>query len=64
MTNLKLNQLYDLLSELKDQRLKELDEEYPKENVYDMSEEDLYYLDHVDCLLEHIDAIKSVLEQM
>ena len=64
MTYEKLNQLYNLLSELKDQRLKELNEEYPEENVYDMSDEDLYDLDDGDCLVEHIDAIKSLLEQM
>ena len=64
MTDEKLNQLYDLLSELKDQRLKELDEEHPEENVYSMSEEELYDLDDYDCLIEHIDAIKSILEQM
>lgn len=64
MTDEKLNQLYDLLSELKDQRLKELDEEHPEENVYSMSDEELYDLDDYDCLIEHIDAIKSVLEQM
>ena len=64
MTDEKLNQLYDLLSELKDQRLKELDEEHPEENVYSMSEEELYALDDYDCLIEHIDAIKSILEQM
>ena len=64
MTDEKLNQLYDLLGELKDQRLKELDEEHPEENVYDMSEEELYDLDDYDCLIEHIDAIKSILEQM
>lgn len=64
MTNEKLNQLYNLLSELKDQRLKELDEEHPEDNVYSMSEEELYDLDDYDCLIEHIDAIKSILEQM
>ena len=64
MTDEKLSQLYDLLGELKDQRLKELDEEHPEENVYDMSEEELYDLDDYDCLIEHIDAIKSILEQM
>lgn len=64
MTDEKLNQLYDLLSELKDQRLKELDEEHPEENVYSMSDEELYDLDDYDCLIEHIDAIKSILEQM
>ena len=64
MTTEKLNQLYDLLSELKDQRLKELDEEHPEENVYSMSDEELYDLDDYDCLIEHIDAIKSILEQM
>ena len=64
MTDEKLNQLYNLLSELKDQRLKELDEEHPEENVYSMSEEELYDLDDYDCLIEHIDAIKSILEQM
>ena len=64
MTDEKLNKLYDLLSELKDQRLKELDEEHPEENVYSMSEEELYDLDDYDCLIEHIDAIKSILEQM
>lgn len=64
MTNLKLNHLYYLLNELKDQRLKELDEEHPEENVYDMSEEELYDLDDGDSLIEHIDAIQSILEQM
>lgn len=64
MTDEKLNQLYNLLNELKDQRLKELDEEHPEENVYDMSDEELYDLDDYDCLIEHIDAIKSILEQM
>lgn len=64
MTNEKLNQLYNLLSELKDQRLKELDEEHPEDNVYSMSDEELYDLDDYDCLIEHIDAIKSILEQM
>lgn len=64
MTDEKLQQLYDLLSELKEQRLKELDEEHPEENVYSMSEEELYDLDDYDCLIEHIDAIKSILEQM
>lgn len=64
MTDVKLNQLYNLLSELKDQRLKELDEEHPEENVYSMSEEELYDLDDYDCLIQHIDAIKSILEQM
>lgn len=64
MTDEKLNQLYNLLSELKDQRLKELDAEHPEENVYSMSEEELYDLDDYDCLIEHIDAIKTILEQM
>ena len=64
MTNEKLNQLYNLLGELKDQRLKELDEEHPEDNVYSMSDEELYDLDDYDCLIEHIDAIKSILEQM
>lgn len=64
MTTEKLNQLYNLLGELKDQRLKELDEEHPEDNVYSMSEEELYDLDDYDCLIEHIDAIKSILEQM
>ena len=64
MTAKKLNQLYDLLSELKDQRLKELDAEHPEENVYGMSEEELYDLDDYDCLIQHIDAIKSILEQI
>lgn len=64
MTDVELNQLYNLLSELKDQRLKELDEEHPEENVYSMSEEELYDLDDYDCLIQHIDAIKSILEQM
>ena len=64
MTDEKLNQLYNLLNELKDQRLKELDEEHPEENVYSMSEEELYELDDYDCLVEHIDAIMSILEQM
>lgn len=64
MTMEKLQQLYDLLSELKDQRLKELDKEHPEENVYDMSDEELYDLDDYDCLIEHIDAVKSILEQM
>lgn len=64
MTNLKLNHLYYLLNELKEQRLKELDEEHPEENVYDMSEEELYELDDGDSLVEHIDAIQSILEQM
>lgn len=64
MTDEKLNQLYDLLSELKDQRLKELDEEHPEENVYSMSDEELYDLDDCDCLIEHIEAIKTILEQM
>lgn len=64
MTAEKLNQLYDLLSELKDQRLKELNAEHPEENVYSMSEEDLYDLDDYDCLIQHIDAIKSILEQI
>lgn len=64
MTDEKLNQLYDLLSELKDQRLKELDAEHPEENVYNMSDEELYDLDDYDCLIEHIDAIKSILEQI
>ena len=64
MTNEKLNQLYNLLSELKDQRLKELDEEHPEDNVYSMSDEELYDLDDYDCLIEHIDAIKSILEQI
>lgn len=54
MTDEKLNQLYDLLSELKDQRLKELDEEHPEENVYSMSEEELYDLDDYDCLIEQM----------
>ena len=64
MTDEKLNQLYNLLSELKDQRLKELNEEHPEENVYNMSDEELYDLDDYDCLIEHIDAIKSILEQI
>ena len=64
MTNEKLNQLYNLLGELRDQRLKELAVEHPEENVYSMSDEELYDLDDYDCLLEHIDAIKSILEQM
>lgn len=64
MTNEKLDQLYNLLSELKNQRLKELDEEYPEDNVYTMSDEELYDLDDGDCLVEHIDAIMSILEQM
>ena len=64
MTDEKLNQLYNLLSELKDQRLKELDEEHPEDNVYSMSDEELYDLDDYDCLIEHIDAIKTILEQM
>lgn len=64
MTMEKLQQLYDLLSELKDQRLKELDEEHPEENVYSMSDEELYDLDDCDCLIEHIEAIKTILEQM
>ena len=64
MTDEKLNQLYDLLSELKDQRLKELGEEHPEKNVYSMSDEELYDLDDYDCLIEHIDAIKSILEQI
>lgn len=64
MTNEKLNQLYNLLSELKDQRLKELDMEYPEDSVYTMSDEELYNLDDGDCLVEHIDAIMSILEQM
>lgn len=64
ITDEKLNQLYDLLSELKDQRLKELDAEHPEENVYNMSDEELYDLDDYDCLIEHIDAIKSILEQI
>ena len=64
MTDEKLNQLYNLLGELKDQRLKELDEEHPEDNVYSMSEEELYDLDDYDCLIEHIDTIKSILEQM
>lgn len=64
MTNEKLDQLYNLLSELKDQRLKELNTEYPEENVYTMSDEELYNLDDGDCLVEHIDAIMSILEQM
>lgn len=64
MTDEKLNQLYDLLSELKDQRLKELDAEHPEENVYSMNEEELYDLDDYDCLIQYIDAIKSILEQM
>lgn len=64
MTNEKLNQLYNLLDELKDQRIKELDEEHPEENVYSMSEEELYDLDDYDCLIQHIDAIKSILEQI
>lgn len=64
MTDEKLNQLYNLLNELKDQRLKELDEEHPEENVYSMSNEELYDLDDYDCLIEHIDAIKSILEQI
>ena len=51
MTREKLNQLYDLLSELKEQRLKELDAE-------------LCDLDDYDCLIEHIDAITTVLEYM
>ena len=63
MTMEKLQQLYDLLSELKDQRLKELDEEHPEENVYSMSDEELYDLDDYDCLIEHIEAIKTILEQ-
>lgn len=64
MTMEKLQQLYDLLSELKDQRLKELDEEHPEENVYSMSDEELYDLDDCDCLIEHIEAIKTILEYM
>lgn len=64
MTMEKLQQLYDLLSELKDQRLKELDEEHPEDNVYSMSDEELYDLDDYDCLIEHIEAIKTILEQM
>lgn len=64
MTDEKLNQLYNLLGELKDQRLKELDEEHPEDNVYSMSDEELYDLDDYDCLIEHIDAIKSILEQI
>lgn len=64
MTTEKLNQLYNLLGELKDQRLKELDEEHPEDNVYSMSEEELYDLDDYDCLVEHIDAIMSILEQI
>ena len=64
MTDEKLNQLYDLLGELKDQRLKELAEEHHEENVYNMSDEELYDLDDYDCLIEHIDAIKSILEQI
>ena len=64
MPDEKLNQLYDLLGELKDQRLKELAEEHPEENVYNMSDEELYDLDDYDCLIEHIDAIKSILEQI
>lgn len=64
MTTEKLNQLYDLLNELKDQRLKELDEEHPEENVYSLTQEDLYDLDDYDCLTQHIDAIESILEQM
>lgn len=51
MTDEKLNQLYDLLGELKDQRLKELAEEHPEENVYNMSDEELYDLDDYDCLI-------------
>lgn len=62
MTDEKLNQLYNLLNELKDQRLKELDEKHPEKNVYNMSEEELYDLDDYECLIEHIDAIKSVLD--
>ena len=64
MTNEKLDQLYNLLSELKDQRLKELNEEHPEDSVYAMSDEELYDLDDGDCLVEHIDAIMSILEQM
>ena len=64
MTTEKLNQLYDLLSELKDQRLKELAEEHTEDNVYSMSEEELCNLDDYDCLIEHIDAITTVLEYM
>lgn len=64
MTIEKLNQLYNLLNELKDQRLEELDEEHPEENVYDMNKEELYDLDDCDCLIEHIDAIKSVIDWM
>ena len=62
MTDEKLNQLYNLLNELKDQRIKELDEKHPEKNVYSMSNEELYDLDDCDCLIEHIDAIKSVLD--
>lgn len=64
MTLEKLNQLYNLLDELRHQRLKELDTEYPEKNIHDMSEEEIYELDDYDCLVEHVDAIMSILEQM
>lgn len=64
MTKEKLNQLQELLGELKDQRLKELAEKYYGENICDMSEEELYSLDDGNCLIEHIDAIKSFLEDL
>lgn len=64
MTKQKLNQLYDLLEELRSERLDELNDEHPEESVYTMSAEDLYDLDDYDCLIEHIDAIKSTLEEL
>ena len=64
MTKIELKQLNDLLTKLAGERLKELDEEYPDEQVYDLDAEELYELDDYDRLLEGIDIVQTCISEM
>ena len=64
MTKIELNQLNDLLTKLAGERLKELDEENPDAQVYDLDAEELYELDDYDRLMEGIDIVQTCISEM
>ena len=64
MTTKELNQLNELLTKLMGERLKELDEEYPDNDIYNMDCEELYELDDGDNLCQGIDIVQTVISNM
>jgi hypothetical protein len=64
MTKSELNKLHELSTKLLGERLKELDEQYPESDIYDLDSEELYDLDDGDRLCEGLDIVIGVVENI